>query len=208
MHGAAIPQVRPAGKSLAIVERRALPAAGSLGVYPDARALFRRVAASAWPRRALAAESTIYPGMSAEPKPEWIVQIEREHAHLRTLLSTLEGKIGEGTLVTGAWIASVTDTLDAILPLLEQHFAREEAALAPDAAVAVFPKLAQKLGVLNQHHPRLIGAFREARAACADRELDAAEAAEVTRRLRATITAMQEHERAETELFALVELPE
>lgn len=146
--------------------------------------------------------------MSAEPKPEWIDQIEREHAQLRTLLSTLDGKIGPGANISGAWSASVRDTLDAILPLLEQHFAREEAALAPDAAAAVFPKLAEKLGILNQHHPRLIGAFREARAACHDRELSADEAGEITRRLRTTIEAMHEHERAETELFALVELPE
>jgi hypothetical protein len=148
------------------------------------------------------------PDMSAEPKPEWIEQIEREHAQLRTLLSTLDGKIGPGANITSAWSVSVRDTLDAILPLLEEHFAREEAALAPDAAEVVFPKLAERLGILNQHHPRLIGAFREARAACVDRDLSAEEAGEITRRLRATIEAMHDHERAETELFALVELPD
>jgi ferritin-like protein len=143
------------------------------------------------------------PDKVAEPKPEWIEQIEQEHAQIRTLLATLEGKVGEDVQTTRSWGASVRATLETLVPLLQQHFSREEAALTPHAAASVFPKLAERLSVLNQHHPQLLAAFVDAKVACAVPALDPARAADIARRLRATIDALREHERAETELFAL-----
>ncbi|MBK9000518.1 MAG: hemerythrin domain-containing protein [Myxococcales bacterium] len=146
--------------------------------------------------------------MVAEPKPEWIERIEAEHAQLRQLLEALEAKLGADESSPVAWGASVCETLDAIIPVLERHFAREEAAIAPDAAASVFPKLAQNLGILNRHHPRLLAAFRDAAGLLGTPDLDAEKVEEVTRRVRASIEAMRDHERAEAELFDLVELPE
>jgi Hemerythrin HHE cation binding domain len=146
--------------------------------------------------------------MVKKPDPAWIGEIEVEHAQLRGLLSALEDKLGATESSPVAWAARVRESLDVIVPLLARHFAREEAALAPDAAAAVFPKLAKSLGALNQHHPRLLAAFRDSAGLAGAPDLDAERVAEVTRRLRASIAAMREHERAETELFDLIDLPD
>ncbi|MFO0567924.1 MAG: hemerythrin domain-containing protein [Polyangiaceae bacterium] len=145
--------------------------------------------------------------MTSEPTPEWITEIESEHSELRRYLETLESKLLATPANPVEWGVGVRETVDSIVLLLEKHFAREEAALSPDAAQGLFPELAAKLAVLNRHHPRLLAAFREAAGQAALPDLDAQKAAEVVRRLRDSIDAMREHELSETELFDLVRLP-
>ena len=117
----------------------------------------------------------------------------------------LESRLGGSGPCDEAWAQAVSGTLDALLELLGVHFAREEAALPPERASKVFPKLASSIARLNAQHAELVARVGAARRAVGV-EQAALDAAAVQAQIAGIIADMRAHEREETELFADVDL--
>jgi len=109
------------------------------------------------------------------------------------------------------WAQSVAETLGALVPMLQEHFSREEHELSPSRIEATFPGLASRIHELNAEHFELLTAFSRARQDCMERESDESLPEDLRADLAAAISDLRRHEVAETELLAVgrwFDLPE
>lgn len=146
----------------------------------------------------------------AGSRPEWVRQIEQEHATLRTLLRALESRLALERDVR-EWSKAVGETLSALVPALQSHFVREERELSPERIAASFPNLAQRIAELNAEHAEILTAFTRARQECMERPSDPELKEELTRDLSIAAADLRRHEVAESELLAVghwFDLPE
>jgi hypothetical protein len=135
--------------------------------------------------------------------PEWVRQIEQEHATIRTLLSALDSRLGLA-LPVEAWTRAVGETLSTLVPALKRHFEREERELSPARVQASFPKLATRIAALNAEHEELLIAFARARQDCIERSTDPDLPGELRADLMSAAADLRRHEVAENELLTVV----
>jgi len=135
--------------------------------------------------------------------PEWVKQIEREHATIRTLLSALDSRLGM-KLPVEAWTRAVGETLSTLVPALKRHFEREERELSPARVQASFPNLASRIVALNAEHEELLIAFARARQDCIERSSDPDLPSELRADLMSASADLRRHEVAENELLTVV----
>ena len=130
---------------------------------------------------------------------EWLAHLALEHAQIHGLVGRLSALLGDGS--DGARRREqLRASLEALLPLLEAHFAREERELTPERARTIFPKLAEHVARLDAEHAGLLEAFRAAHARLIDPRPDG-----YAELLGTAIDEMRDHERREIDLFRDVE---
>jgi hemerythrin-like domain-containing protein len=135
--------------------------------------------------------------------PEWVREIEQEHATIRTLLSALDARLAM-SLPVEAWTRAVGETLSTLVPALKRHFEREERELSPSRVRVQFPKLADRITALNAEHEELLIAFARARQDCIERATDPELPDELRPDLMSAASDLRRHEVEENELLTII----